>query len=141
MDRPLLARWKRLLALRGAVNAELERLRQQKTVGTSLEARVSLRANGATATLLERYRDDLPMLFITSEVNVVSDESVPVKPTVDDGPHLRDAEGVVLIDVGQVAGVKCPRCWRYVPSVSAETGCEGLCDRCVDALPETVSAG
>ena len=141
VDRPLLARWKWLLALRGAVNAELERLRQQKTVGTSLEARVSLRANGATATLLERYRDDLPMLFITSEVDVVSDESVPASPTADDGPHLSDAEGTVLIDVGRVAGVKCPRCWRYVPSVSAETGYAGLCNRCVDALPETVSAG
>ena len=72
---------------------------------------------------------------------MVSDESVPASPTADDGPHLSDAEGAVLIDVGRVAGVKCPRCWRYVPSVSAETGYAGLCNRCVDALPETVSAG
>ena len=141
VDQPLLARWKRLLTLRSAVNAELERLRQQKTVGTSLEARVSLRANGPAASLLEQYRDDLPMLFITSQVDVVSDESITAEPTGDDGLHVSDGDGAVLIDVGRVTGVKCPRCWRYVPSVSAETGCAGLCDRCVDALPEAVSAG
>ena len=63
VDRTLIARWERLLALREAVNLELEHLRQRKVVGTSLEARVALRASGETAALLERHRDDLAMLF------------------------------------------------------------------------------
>ena len=141
VDQPLLARWQRLLALRETVNVELERLRRQKIVGTSLEARVSLRANGEAGVLLERYRDDLATLFITSQVEVITDAAVPSTPTADDGPHWRDINGVVLIDVARVAGVKCQRCWRYVAAVSAKAGYVGLCDRCVDVMPEAVSAG
>ena len=141
VDQPLLARWKRLLALREAVNLELEHLRQRKVVGTSLEARVALRTNGEITALLEGYRDDLATLFITSKVDLTQDVSLPTEPTPNDGPHWRDEEGVVFIDVERSSGVKCQRCWRYVASVSADVVHIGLCDRCIDALPETVSAG
>jgi isoleucyl-tRNA synthetase len=30
--------------------------------------------------------------------------------------------------------VKCERCWRYVPDVSADPALAGLCNRCIDAL-------
>ena len=39
VDRDLIARWDRLLGLRDAVNGELEKLRQDKVVGTSLRPR------------------------------------------------------------------------------------------------------
>ena len=46
VDPDLIARWTRLLGLRDAVNGELEKLRQDKVVGTSLEAAVTLTADG-----------------------------------------------------------------------------------------------
>jgi isoleucyl-tRNA synthetase len=139
IDQKLLVRWGRLLALREAVNVELEHLRQKKIVGTSLEASVSLRANGTTAELLERYRNDLAMLFITSKVEVIRDVSVPSSPAADEGPHWCDENGVVLIDARKATGVKCQRCWRYVNSLSSQPSYVGLCKRCVNVMPETTN--
>jgi isoleucyl-tRNA synthetase len=115
--------WDRLLAVRAQVNAALEEKRQAKEIGTSLRARVKLEARGPVASLLERHQHELPMLFIVSEVEL----------TID----VRDGVDEVRITVDQAAGVKCDRCWRYVPEVHAEPEWAGICDRCVDALAET----
>ena len=112
----LIARWERLSAIRDRVNAALEVKRQDKTIGTSLGARVTLAAAGETADLLRRHFDDLPMLFIVSQVEI--------RPTSGD-----DLDVVVE----RAEGEKCGRCWRIVPSVSSEPATEGLCDRCIDA--------
>ena len=68
VDRELDARWERLIAIRDDVNRALEAARQGKTIGNSLGARVALRPSGATGALLAALRDDLPMLFIVSQV-------------------------------------------------------------------------
>ena len=108
-----------LMRIRDDVNRALEAARQDKTIGNSLGARVVLRARGADAALLDRYRDDLPMLFIVSQADL---ETAP-----------GDGSGVEIA-VTRADGEKCPRCWRIVHAVSSAAGTEGLCDRCVDAL-------
>jgi isoleucyl-tRNA synthetase len=45
-----------------------------------------------------------------------------------------DEHATVTVLVGRADGVKCQRCWRYVPQVSEAPGSEGLCERCVSAL-------
>jgi isoleucyl-tRNA synthetase len=40
------------------------------------------------------------------------------------------------IAVGRADGVKCDRCWRYVPRVSEGPADAGLCDRCEQAVAE-----
>ncbi len=117
-DVELTARWKRLIEIRDTVNASLEAKRQDKTIGTSLAARVRLATGGDTAALLQAYREDLPMLFIVSAVDLDSTGSADV----------------LEVDVQRAEGHKCARCWRIVPVVSAGAGREGLCDRCVAAL-------
>ncbi|HET9263465.1 MAG TPA: isoleucine--tRNA ligase [Vicinamibacterales bacterium] len=117
-DEELTGRWKRLIEIRDIVNAALEAKRQDKSIGTSLSARVTLGAGGGSAALLQQYRDDLPMLFIVSAVDL-------------------DVEGRdegLEVEVARAEGHKCARCWRTVPVVSAGPGREGLCDRCVAAL-------
>jgi isoleucyl-tRNA synthetase len=107
------------MRIRDDVNRALEAERQAKTIGNSLGAQVLLRARGADAALLERYRDDLAMLFIVSQADL----------------EIADGDGPgVEITVARADGDKCPRCWRIVRSVSSAAGTEGLCDRCVDAL-------
>ena len=139
VDRDLLARWQRLLALRDAVNVEIEQLRQQKTLGTSLEAAVSIRANGRTAALLERYAGTLPTLFIASEVSVSSDPELPLDagraPAA--GAQFIEPDGAAVIAARRAGGVKCDRCWRYVAAVT-DRDPAGLCGRCVDALSEAM---
>jgi isoleucyl-tRNA synthetase len=115
-DDELVAMWERLIAVRDEVNRALEGARQEKTIGNSTGAHVTLRARGETAGLIARYRDDLPMLFIVSAVDV---EAV-------------DGEGAGLeVSVRKADGEKCPRCWRIVPGLDSSTG---LCERCTGAL-------
>ncbi len=120
IDAGLVERWSRLIEIRDRVNASLEEARQQKTIGNSLGARVELRAGGEDAALLDRYRDDLPMVFIASQVDLRSGAEGDGIPTA--------------ITVGRADGAKCTRCWRIVPRVNQE----GLCGRCVEALAEAV---
>ena len=139
VDRDLLARWARLRALRDAVNVELERLRQRKTLGTSLEAAVSIRANGRTDELARRYAADLSTLFIASEVAVSSDPDLPLDAGRAEtaGAQFVEPDGAAVIEARRAGGVKCERCWRYVESVT-DRDPAGLCDRCVDALAEAM---
>ncbi len=59
-----------LLEARSAVNAELEVLREQKAIGSSLQATVVIDVDDpAAAALLKRYAAELPMLFIVSQVD------------------------------------------------------------------------
>ena len=41
--------------------------------------------------------------------------------------------------IERASGVKCDRCWRYVPVVSTDPELAGLCERCQDALAEPVN--
>jgi isoleucyl-tRNA synthetase len=133
-DDGLVERWDRLIRLREAVNAQLEKLRQQKVIGTSLEAAVELRGRGALGELIARHGDDLPPLFIASEV-VLAQE-----PLGSDGngalvAAYDESEGSgVEMRVRRAGGTRCARCWRYVARVSDSPETAGICGRCADAL-------
>ena len=118
-DPTLVARWDTLVTLRERVLAEIEPLRKNKQIGSSLQAKVLIAAMPDELPLLERYAAHLPMLFIVSEVDVRGAAST-------------------TITIERASGVKCERCWRIVPAVSAEPASAGLCERCQDALAETV---
>jgi isoleucyl-tRNA synthetase len=118
IDGDLEARWTRLREVRDKVNGALETARQEKLIGTSLSAHVSLTAGGETAELLRRYEADLPMLLIVSQVTLDTT-----------GP-----EGV-SVSVIRAEGQKCDRCWRVVPETSRAAATDGLCARCIASLP------
>jgi isoleucyl-tRNA synthetase len=129
VDAEVTARWDRLIAVREQVLAEIEPLRKSKQIGSSLQAKVIISANKAELALLEQYARELPMLFIVSEVEVR-----PVPTDVE-----AHEEGRPRITIERAGGVKCERCWRYVPAVSSDPAQLGLCERCQDALAETVN--
>ncbi|MCX6549899.1 MAG: isoleucine--tRNA ligase [Acidobacteria bacterium] len=130
----LVARWSRLLKLRAAVNAELEKLRQSKTIGQSLEAVVHLRGTGAMADLLAASWSQLPALFITSQVDDRTDPPGAGTDPVEGSVFVESEGSAVHIVTARAGGAKCDRCWRYVPAVSAAAGREGVCPRCDNAL-------
>jgi isoleucyl-tRNA synthetase len=123
-DDGLVDRWTQLGIVRNAVNVALEEKRQQKLITSSLSARVGVAATGALAQLLTNAREELPTVFGVSQV--VLDEAYTEAAAQSSGVQVR---------VERADGVKCERCWRYVPTVTAE----GICDRCVEALAEPVS--
>ena len=125
LDSGLMSEWDQLLAVRNQVNAALEQQRKDKVIGNSLSAHVTITATGPVGALLERCREQLPMLFIVSDLDL--------------RVGARHEAGGVTVNVGKARGVKCERCWRFVPSVRTEPDWAGICDRCVDALAEPVN--
>jgi isoleucyl-tRNA synthetase len=93
--------WLQLMEVRKEVLNALEQARQKKEIGSGLEAKVSLSANGSISPLLEKYRRDLADLFIVSQVTL--------RP---------DSEGV-SVSVEHADGAKCERCWKYRTDVGS----------------------
>jgi isoleucyl-tRNA synthetase len=120
-DRDRLERWARLIAVREQVVAEIEPMRKDKQIGSSLQARVVLTASSDDLGFLQAHAAELPTLFIVSEVELQS---------------AADSAAGVRVAIERAGGVKCERCWRYVPSVSSDPTWAGLCERCHDALSE-----
>ena len=65
------------------------------------------------------------MIFIVSEVEL--------------RPASADTGAGLAVAIERASGVKCERCWRYVRSISSDPAWAGLCDRCQEALAETVN--
>jgi isoleucyl-tRNA synthetase len=123
VDTDLLMRWNRLSNLRERVLAQIEPLRKDKQIGSSLQARVVLTTSKDDTAFLEKYKADLPMLFIVSDV------------------QLRASNGSTTdIVIERADGVKCERCWRVVKSVSTDPAWAGICERCQDALAQPTNA-
>ena len=126
-DPALVERWNTLVALREQVLAEIEPLRKNKQIGSSLQAKVVISATAAELPLLQQYAEQLPMLFIVSEVEVQPATGAPAT-----------GAATPRVTIERAGGVKCERCWRIVPAVSAEPASAGLCERCQNALAEAV---
>jgi isoleucyl-tRNA synthetase len=129
MNPELAGRWARLLEFRGRVLPQIERMREDKQIGSALQARVVISATPDDLAFLNAHAAHLPMLFIVSEVDL--------RPLSGEGAS--DSDGT-QIQVERATGVRCDRCWRYVPATSTDPSWAGLCDRCQDALRPRESA-
>ncbi len=122
-------RWKQLLDIRSLVLGTLEHRRQDKFIGSSLEAKVTITVAKQDAfDLLRSCEEDLPALFIVSQVRLKFDEN---------GGDMRteaDQSTGILTKVERAEGEKCERCWKYRPSVGDDTRHPTLCDRCLEAV-------
>jgi isoleucyl-tRNA synthetase len=114
----LLERWERLFEVRDQVLRVLEEARIAKHIGSSLEAKVTLSASGATLDLLRQYESELRYLFIVSQVEVVQ------------------GSGDLTTNVSQAEGEKCERCWNYSTRVGESESYPTVCERCMAALEE-----
>jgi isoleucyl-tRNA synthetase len=105
--------WEDLIGLRDKVLKELEKAREQKFIGNSLEAQVILKVPAAKSSLVQKYRDKLCELMIVSDVIL---EACP-------GEELG-------IAVAKAPGQKCQRCWNYSTSVGTSVSHPDFCKRC-----------
>jgi len=123
----LLDRWERLAEVREEVLKCLEVARGEIGIGNSLEAAVTLQAEGDLAALLEKHRAELPSLFIVSRVDLG-----------EAGAGARPAQQVagLRIAVRRAPGEKCDRCWNFTQDRSRDGDSGDLCGRCVAAVRE-----
>ena len=86
-DEGLLAKWARLGDIRNLANKEIENLRTQGAVGSSLQALLTITAPADDAALLRSLGDDLRFVTITSAADVVDGDELAVKVTPATAPN------------------------------------------------------
>ncbi len=117
LDTALEQKWERVAALRDRVNRSLEEARAAKEIGKSLEAKVTISANGDAYDFINAI-DGLDKLFIVSAVNVVKDEALS-----------GEIDGI-SVKIEKASGTKCPRCWTFSEDAGTDPEHPELCPRC-----------
>ncbi len=95
--------------LESKVNKALEETRNQKIIGSSLEAEVIIKDDSKYLEVKEKLGDYLHQLFIVSKVT------------------FADIEEDVMVNKSSLE--KCDRCWNYVDNVQ-----DGICPRCQEVV-------
>ena len=95
-----------MLQIRPAVMKEIEVQRQQKILGSSLEAQINLTLPSSTYNIFKDYKD-LNEFFNASQVSI-------------------EKGSEVKIQIQKAPGQKCQRCWIY----STDIGSEEICPKC-----------
>ncbi len=128
LDDELAGQWRHILTVRGEVTKVLEEARAQKRIGHSLDAAVTLGADGDLFDILKRREADLRSILIVSKVELVQGELADSTSS--------DTLEKFFIKVQAAEGEKCERCWVHDTSVGSHTDHPTVCERCSDALKE-----
>ena len=119
--------WQQVLETRSAVSKQLESLRVENRIGSSLDAEVTLYCNGELQQNLGKLEDELRFVMITSEAQI----SAPEEKT-DAAVEARLSDGNTLYITARASEHdKCIRCWHHRSDVGSDTEHPELCGRCV----------
>lgn len=122
----LRTKWVKVIAVRNEVLKALEEARNAKTIGKSLEAKISVYADSETVELLNDANIDFAQLSIVSQFVIAgSKENAPAEALVLDKTALV---------VEKADGEKCERCWTISETVGASENHPTLCKRCADVV-------
>ncbi|MBE7035513.1 MAG: isoleucine--tRNA ligase [Ruminococcaceae bacterium] len=125
-DDALEAKWETLLAVRGDVSKALENARNEKVIGHSLTAAVTLFADGELYELLKKEEENLVTYLIVSAVSV--------KPLAEAPQDAAAGDAGISVSVSAATGEKCERCWMFSESVGSNSEHPTLCSRCAENL-------
>lgn len=114
-DAALLAKWSRIREIRDAVNKDIEALRTDGKVGSSLQANVALEVAAEDHALLASLGEDLKFVFITSAIDLIAASAVSTR-------------------VSASSDIKCERCWHYRSDVGHDPAHPTICGRCTSNL-------
>ncbi|MBI1291630.1 isoleucine--tRNA ligase [bacterium] len=121
----------RLIVLRRQVTKAIEPLRakENKVIGNSLEAAVTLTADDPeTLGYLEERIESLPTFFIVSQVELQKAQPTEVTEELrQNGLHL-------TLRVTKATGQRCLRCWKWTHDVGQDSANPALCRRCATAI-------
>jgi len=122
--------WDSLLALRGDVTRELEKLRDAGRIGAPLDARVDVYCSADEIVRFGALGAELRFLFITSEAQVHAAPTPPAEAM----PATNTGRSGVWVLARPTDDPKCARCWQRRPDVGSHTHHPQLCGRCVSNI-------
>ncbi|HRP30031.1 MAG TPA: class I tRNA ligase family protein, partial [Burkholderiaceae bacterium] len=114
-DAALLAKWARIREIRDSVNKEIEALRSEGKVGSSLQANLQIASAAEDHLLLASLAGDLRFVMITSQATIARGDELAVEVTPASAP-------------------KCERCWHWRDDVGHDPDHPTLCGRCTSNL-------
>ncbi|MBS4172444.1 isoleucine--tRNA ligase [Bacillus sp. FJAT-49736] len=119
-------KWDKFLKLRDDVLKALEEARNEKVIGKSLSAKITLYVNQDTKELLDSISENMKQLFIVSGYEVAGAyEQAP-----NNAVKLENA----AIVVEKAEGETCERCWVVTPEVGQDEKHPTLCLRCASVV-------
>ncbi|GMG75756.1 MULTISPECIES: isoleucine--tRNA ligase [Priestia] len=120
----LVEKWDAFMELRDEVLKALEQARNEKVIGKSLEAKLTLYPTADTKELLASISENVGQLFIVSDLEVAEGEA----------PAEAQKFSYASIVVSKAEGEKCERCWVVSPTVGEDQDHPTLCTRCADVV-------
>ena len=119
--------WDRIIEVRDEVSKVLEKLRVADAIGSSLDAEVDIYCTKEHAVSLNKVKDELRFVLITSYARV---HEVTEKP---DDCVTTDIDGV-WIKAAPSAYKKCIRCWHHREDVGVNNEHPDICSRCISNI-------
>ncbi|CAI9386181.1 Isoleucine--tRNA ligase [Bacillus sp. T2.9-1] len=121
-------KWNKFLAVRDDVLKALEEARNQKVIGKSLAAKVTLYVNEEVDTLLNSIQENLQQLFIVSGFEIAG--------KYDNAPEEALKLENAAIVVSKADGETCERCWTVTTDIGTVEAHPTLCERCAHVVEE-----
>jgi isoleucyl-tRNA synthetase len=110
-------KWDQITLLREQIFKKIEEARNQKIIGDSLEAEITLELPEESSHLVSQNLDLFKEILVVSKVNAIrSDE--------------------LKISVQKSKGRKCPRCWNWTDKKPGQKTHPELCSRCHRVIKE-----
>ena len=103
---------------------ELEEMRRDKIIGSSLDAEVDIYCEDENYQALLEMKDELRFVFITSDAKVHPLKEKPV--------NAKDIDNSLAILVRKSEYEKCDRCWHHRPEIGQNILHKDLCSRCIE---------
>ena len=113
-NKELEEKWNKIIKIKEDVAKKLEEARSAKVIGHSLNAKVTISAQGDEYKFLQENKELLMTVFIVSGLEIVEGQS-DIKVEIADGE-------------------KCERCWMYSTTVGEDKENPTICNRCSKAL-------
>ena len=103
---------------------ELEEMRRDKVIGSSLDAEVDIYCNDENYQVLGELKDELRFVFITSDARIHLLSEKPKEAT--------DIDKSLAIMVIKSSHQKCVRCWHHREEIGENEAYKDLCGRCIE---------
>ncbi len=122
--------WLQVIDVRHAVSKELEKLRVAGSIGSSLDADVTLYCGKEIHDRLALLENELRFVLITSHANIKNTTEIPsaaVHVTLQSGDEL-------WIQVAPASAAKCVRCWHHREEIGTHVEHPEICARCIENI-------
>ena len=119
--------WERVMAVKVAVNKEMEGLRAAKAIGGNLQAEVTLYGEDSLIADLNKLSNELRFVLITSTATLAPLAAAPADAVETEVPGLK-------LKIVKSGHAKCARCWHHREDVGVNPAHPEICGRCVDNI-------